>query len=98
MHTIKPLTAVTPAEVQALACAAAERGEPLDTANLFPIGTSQHTLFTNEWLARTFELEGCGASDAAGATFEDFEILVLDLPCHPAGQCIENMNPGLTHG
>lgn len=83
MHTIKPLHCATSADVRALAHAAAERGELLDTANVFPIGTNQHAVFTSEYLARTFELEDCA------------DILVLDLPCHPAGQRVYDLNPGV---
>lgn len=97
MHTIKPLSAVTPAEVRGMAQAAALRDEPLEQCNVFHIGTNQHMLFTNEDLARTFELEGWSASDIAA--FEDFEILGLDPPCDAAGQCAGDVNQWIfTHG
>lgn len=95
MHNIKPLAQATPAEVRAMAQAAALRDEPLDQCNVFPIGTGQHTLFTNEYLARTFELEGFDT----GAITAFNEILVLDIPCHAAGQCADGVNQrAFTHG
>lgn len=66
MHAIKPLHRATSADVRILARAAAERGEPPDAANVFPVGTNNHAVFTTEWMARMFELEDCA------------DILVLD--------------------
>lgn len=60
LHTIKPLDRLTAAELRQLATAAAERGEALDTANVFAVGTEQHALFTTEYLA-------CALAEEAGA-------------------------------
>ena len=55
---IKALTQATRAEVCALAQTAANRDEALDTANVFPIGTDHHAVFTTEYLAQFGALEG----------------------------------------
>ena len=54
---IKPLTQATRDEVRALAQAAANRDEALDTANVFPIGTDHHAVFTTEYLAQFSALD-----------------------------------------
>lgn len=46
---IKPLTQATRAEVLALAQTAANCGEPLDAANVFPVGTVQRLQFMNDY-------------------------------------------------
>ena len=51
-------------------------GELLDTANVFPIGTDQHAVFTTEYLARMAELKGFDATGSA-AEFTDLDIVVL---------------------
>ena len=48
---IRPLTQITLAEVRHLGQAAANRDEALDTANMFPIGTDHHAVFTTEYLS-----------------------------------------------
>jgi len=55
---IKPLTQAKRAEVCALAQAAANSDESLDTANVFPIGTDHHAVFTTEYLAQFIALNG----------------------------------------
>lgn len=57
MHSIKPIAQSTPDDVRAMAQAAAERDEPLDTANVFAVGTQSHALFTSEYLVHFAALE-----------------------------------------
>ena len=57
MHQIKPLYRLTHAEVRAMAQAAAERDEPLDACNVFPVESNQHAIFTSEYLAQLDALE-----------------------------------------
>jgi len=73
---IQPLHRVTSTTVRQLAHAAAENDECLDAANVFPIGTDQHAVFTSEYLARMAELEGFDAT-GGGAEFTDLDIVVL---------------------
>jgi len=54
---IRPLTQITLAEVRHLGQAAANRDEALDTANMFPIGTDHHAVFTTEYLSQLSALE-----------------------------------------
>lgn len=56
MHAIKPLHALTRAEVRALAVAAADRGEPVATANPFEPGTHSFDWFQAEYRHRHDEL------------------------------------------
>lgn len=57
MHHIKPLSLVTREEVRLLAQAAAERDEPLDTANIFAHGSDHHRHFRCDFLQRQRALE-----------------------------------------
>jgi hypothetical protein len=54
---IGTLTLVTLAEVRHLGQAAATRDEALDTANVFPIGTDHHAVFTTAYLSQLSALE-----------------------------------------
>jgi hypothetical protein len=54
---IEPLIFVTLAEVRHLGQAAAIRDEALDTANVFPIGTDHHAVFTTAYLSQLSALE-----------------------------------------
>lgn len=56
MHHVKPLYQLTRDEINALAHAAAERGDDLDKANVFEPGTPSHTQFRSEYLKRDFAL------------------------------------------
>ena len=56
MHHVKPLYQLTRDEINALAHAAAERGDELDDANVFEPGTTSHTQFRSEYLKRDFSL------------------------------------------
>jgi hypothetical protein len=54
---IRLLTQITLAEVRHLGQAAAARDEALDTANVFPIGTDHHAVFTTAYLSQLSALE-----------------------------------------
>lgn len=51
-HNIKPLERVSRDEVRLLAQAAANRGEPLAQANVFPDGTANHRHFAHDYRER----------------------------------------------
>ena len=68
---IQLLTRVPSAKVREMAQAAAERDEPLDQCNVFPIGTSQHTTFSNAWLMQMLAM----ARSTSHGEFPEFEIL-----------------------
>ena len=68
---IKPLTQATRADVRAMAQAAANRDEPLDTANVFGIGTVKRLQFMNDYHD---QIEALGTSHGE---FTEFEILVI---------------------
>ena len=69
---IKPLTQATRSEVRALAQAAANRDEPLDTANVFPVGTVKRLQFINDYHD---QIEALGTSRGE---FTEFEILIIE--------------------
>ena len=69
---IKPLTQATRADVRAMAQAAANSDEPLDTANVFEIGTVKGLQFINDYHD---QIEALGTSRGE---FTDFEILVIE--------------------
>lgn len=71
MH-IKPITQATRADVRAMAQAAANRGEPLDTANVFEIRTVKRLQFMNDYHD---QIEALATSRGE---FTDFEILVIE--------------------
>ena len=54
---VKLLTQLTTAEVRQIARSAANSDESLDTANVFPIGTDRHAVFTTEYLSQLSALE-----------------------------------------
>lgn len=56
MHVIKPLHSLTRSEVRELAYAAADRGEPVDTANPFVSGTHSFDWFQADYSHRQAEL------------------------------------------
>lgn len=53
---IKPLHQATRADVTALARAAAERDEPMESANVFPPGTPNHLAFEVDYFEHRFSL------------------------------------------
>lgn len=54
---IKLLIQLTTSEVRLIARSAANRDEPLDTANVFAIGTDHHAAFTTAYLSQLSVLE-----------------------------------------
>lgn len=56
MHVIKPLHQVTRAEITAMAHAAAERDEPVASANVFAFGTPNYRAFELDYLERRMTL------------------------------------------
>lgn len=58
MYQINPLHLVSREEVRLMANAAAERGELLDTANVFAVNTPDHALFAREYLVHASALDG----------------------------------------
>lgn len=73
MHHIKPLTHATRADVRLMAQAAANQDEPLDTANVFEVGTPNNAIFTTEYLTQFNALNG-----ASPGEFTKFEITVIE--------------------
>jgi hypothetical protein len=57
---VKLLTQLTTAEIRHLARTAANSDDPLDIANVFPIGTEQHAVFTTEYLSQFSALDESG--------------------------------------
>jgi hypothetical protein len=57
---VKLLTQLTTVEIRHLARTAANRDDPLDIANVFPIGTEQHAVFTTEYLSQFSALDESG--------------------------------------
>ena len=53
----KLVTQLSTAEVRQIARSAANSDESLDTANVFPIGTDRHAVFTTEYLSQLNALE-----------------------------------------
>ena len=70
---VKLLTQHTTAEIRHLAQTAANRDDPLDIANAFPIGTEHHAVFTTEYLSQF------SALDEAGKDLQ----LPLPVGCYP---------------
>jgi len=56
MHAIKRLDNLTPHEIRELAHAAADRGEPHETANPYEFGTANHLWFQTYYSYRQAEL------------------------------------------
>ena len=73
---VKLLTQLTTAEVRQIARSAANSDESLDTANVFPIGTDRHAVFTTEYLSQLSALEE-GARELQRS---------FPLDCFPNGQ------------
>jgi len=57
---IEPVLLFTSTEVRHLGQAAATRDEGLDTANVFPIGTNHHAVFTTAYLSQFSLLNEAG--------------------------------------
>jgi hypothetical protein len=56
MHHVKPISALTHAEMHDLAIHAAERGECVEDVNPFPDGTPEHRLFAAAFEQRATDL------------------------------------------
>ena len=70
---VKLLSQITTAEIRHLARTAANRDDPLDIANVFPIGTEHHAVFTTEYLSQFSALDEAG---------QDMQ-LPLPVGCYP---------------
>lgn len=57
---VKLLIQLTTSEVRQIARSAANKDEMLDTANVFPIGTEHHAVFTTEYLSQFSVLDEAG--------------------------------------
>lgn len=58
MHTITALDALTGQQIAAMACACADREEPIADCNPFHIDADKREIFTRAYLARQFETLG----------------------------------------
>ena len=57
MPSIKPLHMVTRSDITQMAHAAAERGEPVDQANVFSVGSASWRAFQVDYLSHSMALE-----------------------------------------